>query len=45
MFSAYARIPVNILSYSNLEYENGIKKNTIKCSDFQYANYTFVDSF
>jgi hypothetical protein len=30
---------------SNLRHKNGIGKITIKCDEFQYANYTFVNSF
>jgi hypothetical protein len=45
MFSYLIIIVANILKMSNLRHKNGIGKITIKCDEFQYANYTFVNSF
>jgi hypothetical protein len=33
------------LQNSYLRHKNSNRKITIKCDEFQHANYTFVDSF
>jgi hypothetical protein len=45
MFSYHIKTIVKVLKNSNLRHKNGIRKITIKCDEFQYANYTFVHSF
>ena len=45
MFSYHIKTMVNILKMSILRHKNDFGKITIKCDEFQYANYTFVNSF
>jgi hypothetical protein len=45
MFSYHINIDIKKLLIKKLKYSNGDLKNTINCSEFQYANYTFVVSF
>lgn len=45
MFSEHPKNNINRLLMKELKHKNSILKNTIKCSEFQYANYTFVGSF
>ena len=45
MFSYHTNNNINRLLIRKLKHKNGNIKNTIKCSEFRYANYTFVGSF
>jgi len=45
MFSDHIKNDTKRLLIRKLKRKKGILKNTIKCSEFRHANYTFVHSF
>jgi len=44
MFFTYIKDSINIQVIRNMEQCRGVLKNRLNCSEFQYANYTFVVS-
>ncbi len=44
MFSYHSKNSINRLIMSKLMHRNDIQKNTLKCSELRFANYTFADS-